>query len=441
MGTDGERARIAQDVLDICKVEILSHLQVQVKKEVTVLRAEQARWRALLIADLHNNVLKHSETAEGSDSNARQSFDSQPVQPENSWVANAVGDSSRQAYEMSKVALRLQIASLLSMEEEKAGKLGRALPFLLRSLRCIGAVLLVLFMVFFFSWGAFKIAQPTNFETKTETFPWKGGAMALPRMGFTKLPNQAIEVKHCVIEKGNISTKQCEIVDTQHECELGNDKVLASHCLNNSLRVVGTFGDDQYSYVVVSAYVRDGLDDGLALAWEHHESLSRTVVNSQYYTSIKDLPMKSELYFQKVTVLEGDKLGVFGRNGIDHSFDFHHKAAYMVKESEYTYAAIATNQTNAQGETPGRKFYLRATKMERQDFHDFYSILNLLDSLGGLYTSLSFILFIPLVVASTLLRYGGLLIGFRHGSMSDLAEIVVQAPADADTLRRSLSRE
>mmetsp|Transcript_22382 Transcript_22382/g.42837 ORF Transcript_22382/g.42837 Transcript_22382/m.42837 type:complete len:440 (+) Transcript_22382:49-1368(+) len=431
MGTHGERARIAQDVSDICKAEILSHLRAQVKEEVAVLRAEQARWRALLLADLHdNNFLKQSETADGRDSNARQSVGSPPVQPENSWVANAVGDSSRQAYEISKGALRLQIASLLSLEEEKAGQLCRALPFLLRSLRCIGAVLLVLFMVFFFSWGAFKIAQPTNFETKTETFPWKGGAMALPRMGFTQLPNQAIEVMHCTIEKGNKSTKQCEIVDTQHECELGNDKVLASHCLNNSLRVVGTFGDDQYSYVVISAYVRHGLDDGLTLAWEHRESLSRTVVNSQYYTSIKDLPMKSELYFQKVTVLEGDKLGVFGRNGIDHSFDFHHKAAYMVKESEYTYAAIKTNQTNAQGEIPGRKFYLRATKMERQDFHDFYSILNLLDSLGGLYTSLSFILFVPLVVASIVLRYGGLLICFRHGNMSDSAEAMESGTSD-----------
>merc|ERR1719195_2339041 len=102
----------------------------------------------------------------------------------------------------------------------------------------------------------------------------------------------------------------------------------------------------------------------------------------------------------------------------------------MIKADEFTYA-WKRNESNARGEILGRRFILRAIKTERKDFHEVYSILKLLEALGGLYTSLSFIIFIPLVIASKLFRYGGLLLmGCHHDDVFEPAEDVVKASTE-----------
>merc|ERR1712176_283209 len=100
--------------------------------------------------------------------------------------------------------------------------------------------------------------------------------------------------------------------------------------------------------------------------------------------------MTSELYFQKITALRGEAFGLLGRTGNDESEELLYKKTYMVKASEYTYVG-RRNATNERGESLGRTLFLRATKTEREDFHEVYSIMKLLEAMGGLYTSLSFL--------------------------------------------------
>jgi len=455
METGRERAHIAQDVLEICKAELINDLRAQLREEMRTMRAEQERWRSVLRTDLQKTIHRLFEAAAGSDG-AAPSITSPPVFPsEDSSVfrvplapslstrtlsiSGAVNGLSatasrslQRAGTMSKQAMQPQINREISWEVQRAERLGRTLPCLIRSLRCVGSVLLVLFMVFFFSWGTYKIFQPQKYvEIRTETFPWKGGPEKLPQMAFDRLDDQTIEVQNCTIENGDRGTKRCQKVHT-FGCQMNTPVDI--ECLP-TLEVEGTFGDSRYTYVVIRDYVRGGeLQNSLSFRWKQRESLSWTGVNAQFYTSVKDVPMRSELYFQKVTALQGEVFGLFGRTGNDETEYLLHKEIYMVKATEYSYVGRG-NETNANGETLGRSLYLRATKTEREDFHEVYSIMKLLEALGGLYTSLSFILFIPLVMASKTLRYSGQLLGFTRRDVLNPAQAVVstaltQAPLE-----------
>jgi len=198
---------------------------------------------------------------------------------------------------------------------------------------------------------------------------------------------------------------------------------------------LGTFGDPSYKYVAINSYLHtDSEANEASLRWEQGEALTWIGVTAQLYTSVRDMPMRSELYFQKVTALKGETFGLLGRTGNDESEQLLAQETYMVKASEYTY--VGKKQNNSRGEVIGRTLYLRATKTERADFHEVYSIMKLLEALGGLYTSLSFVLFIPLVITSKLLRYGGglLLMVCHRDNVLDPAENGVHASTEAQVV-------
>jgi len=128
--------------------------------------------------------------------------------------------------------------------------------------------------------------------------------------------------------------------------------------------------------------------------------------------------------------LKGEMFGLLGRTGNDESEQFLQQKTYMVKTSEYTY--VGERKANEQGDVLGRTLYLRATKTEREDFHEVYSIMKLLEALGGLYMSLSFIVFVPLLIVSKLLRWCGLLLmGCHQDDVFEPDEGEVKASTEA----------
>jgi len=251
--------------------------------------------------------------------------------------------------------------------------------------------------------------------------------MELPQIGFENRGNQTIEVRHCTIENGDESMKTCERVHT-YGCQLNTRTDI--ECLP-ALTVEGTFGDSRYTYVEIRAYLcRGAVHSELSLRWKQRESITWIGVNAQLYSSVADVPMKSELYFQKVTALQGEVFGLLGRTGNDESEDLLHQKVYMAKAGEYTYVG-KRNVANEHGEILGRSLFLRATRTEREDFYEVYSILKLLEALGGLYTAFSFILFVPLLVASKMLRHSVELMDCRQSDVFDPVAAEAQTSTEA----------
>merc|ERR1719362_1041820 len=319
----------------------------------------------------------------------------------------------------------------MTNEASTAQQLGRTVPCLIRSLQCSGAVFLMLFMASFFSWGAYKITQPERYmQTESETLPWDDGAMELPEMGIhlldTDSQQQTIEVRHCTIKSGNVSTKKCTQILQLSRCAI----VKEIECLPR-LKVEGTFGDSVYTYVSISSRLPKDAQNAsfFSLRWKQREALSWTANFSQRYTSVKDMPMSSELFFQKVVAKQGEPFGLLGRTGgNDESGDLLNQETYMLKASEYTYPIIS--RENAKGGVIGRTLYIRATKTQHKDFHEVYSFMKLLEAVGGLYTLVSLIIFFPLVIISKLLRYSALICCHR-ANVCEPAEATEPASTEA----------
>jgi len=259
-----------------------------------------------------------------------------------------------------------------------------------------------------------KVWNPANYtEIQHETFPWEGDAL-LPKLAVSRVGNVTIKIDHCTIHNGNAKAKICLDVRTA-TCKLADGhQSLQQECLLPSLSVGGTFGDATYRYVTMKVYAPKGSKDGknkMSVWWEQRESPTWTGVLTQLYTWSEKIPMKSELFFQKVTALQGESFGLFGRSGNDESEDLLQQKHYMVKKSEYSYAG-EIGEANSQGLVLGQSLYFRAAHTMREDFYEVYSVLRLLESLGGLYTSFSFILFVPIICAYKLLRNCSVLLDY-----------------------------
>merc|ERR1711924_198893 len=105
------------------------------------------------------------------------------------------------------------------------------------------------------------------------------------------------------------------------------------------------------------------------------------VVMSQLYSFDKATPVAYEIFFQKIVSRQGEVVGFFGRQGNDESEDVLHTDLHLEKVHEYS-RAIAKSESKA------ASFYFRAALTMQVDFYEPYSVLRLLESSGGLWTSI-----------------------------------------------------
>jgi len=164
---------------------------------------------------------------------------------------------------------------------------------------------------------------------------------------------------------------------------------------------IGTYGDDVYSYVAVEVHLGESPKYcTLGLLWEHHNSISSTMVTSQKYDMMSHRPEAREIFFSRVVATVGNRLGLNSydsfQEGEDLSEELLKKSEYMVKVNEYSYPVPLEQQEP----TLAMKLYLRDARVERQDFYDVYSVFRLLEESGGLFTSLEFVAFLPLLIFS-----------------------------------------
>jgi len=441
-GVEEKKMQTKRDeLLQICSEQIRTDVRVLLHEELQAFREEQERWRQAVLEDVSNvqrgkqfsqpAVGGFSEPAVGINSSGydmgaiettagggappNYASEASSVQAFRFLAFNAgstAAKSFREAGTVTKNAMQPQFAKTLSEDSRETDKAGYCCcRFISKTLACsrwVAVLTLIIFLASFFIWGLVKISNPGNYtEIKSETLPWSG-EMELPQLAVSQRGNVTIKIQHCTIHNGNIKSKICLEVDPT-ECKLGEYHHLIRQECMPSLSVAGTFGDALYRYVTLKVFSPKGSKEGyVSLWWEQRQSPTWSTVLTQLYSWSEKVPMRSELFFQKVVALQGESFGLFGRSGNDESEQLLKQTHYMVKHSEYTYAG-ERGETNSQGLIRGRTIYLRAGHTQQENFYEVYSVLRLLETMGGLYTALSFVLFVPILCAYKLMRHGVLL--------------------------------
>jgi len=405
----------------ICRDQIKRDVKALLNEELQHLREEQERWKMELLGVMQQSSQRGKRASTPASGNytdggthetpgeSPPNYASEASSAALRAVAVTAGKQLNRSVTITKHAMQPRFAKTMSEDTREAEKAGcRWLSQALKCFSCTAALLLLIFLLSFFIWGLVKICKPADYmEIKSETMPWHG-EMVLPQMAVSKRGDVIVRIEHCTIRNGDANSKLCLDVTTK-SCKLGDHTdAIGQECMP-PLSVAGTFGDTLYRYVAVKVFSSKGSNEGwISLWWEQRGSPTWTFVRSQLYSWSEQVPLRSEIYFEKVTALQGESFGLFGRSGNDESEQLLEQKDYMVKESEYSYAG-KRNDADSQGLILGRALYLRAAYTKREDFYEVYSLLRLLEAMGGLYTSLSFILFIPMVFAYKLIRHSGLL--------------------------------
>lgn len=260
--------------------------------------------------------------------------------------------------------------------------------------------LCVLFIIYlslwtFAVWGMVKIFAPrTYFEIHKEEFAWLSGEMPLPNVAYdikgTAEDDFDVRVAQCVIRNGVYSTKECTSYAT-HPCKMqagGSDgSVFLNMCLNSNLRVQGTWGSPSYKYVQISLSPRNNATVSesatISLTWVQRLTLYNNITLERLYSTSKPAIYNAapvhEIFFRRVVAREGTWLGFAGHHGNDESEDLLHSNIYLKQAYEYT--RLKTGSSSV-------AIVLRADPVEIEEFYECYSLLRLLQTTGGLWTSL-----------------------------------------------------
>jgi len=338
-----------------------------------------------------------------------------------SSVGVFMGDSVRKVFgveelkSMKNWSLHSMCVSSLLELDSLSSPLGKGL----RYLYVLVVVTNIFIMLAFASWGIVKIHQPEKYaEVQHEMESWNSGAGPLPRIAVSK-PNEFkhawnISLESCTILDGDLVGKVCNEpqflpcdwgdwdLDTSNLAAWGGDWF----CLPTDLGIQGMFGDPKYTYVKLDMIIPPGTaweETGLSLNWEQKMSPFAKVGSSSLYTVFSGAPSKIEIFFQKVTAQVGKPFGFAGRMGNDESETLLEEQVYLKRSHEITRSASMKESDRA------LSIYLRADLFEVKDFYEVYSVLRMMESLGGLWTSFTF------VVNATFLAPAFLLVKYlRH---------------------------
>jgi len=295
-------------------------------------------------------------------------------------------------------------ANKVNQAMEELEQVGSRLPSIIQTLSsCIG-IIIFLSMVSFCLWGIYKIHHPEDYMEVESKIVQSTATVSteLPNIAFQQIGkgNLSLRLRHCTIERGDSGTKACVDLHTSKcEMDLNEHNRLTAECMPPSVRVSGTFGDEVYRYVSVDVHLLGESSESatLGLLWKHRNSISSTMVMAQKYNMTAHQPEAREIFFGRVVATEGTPLGLTRHESLQESEELLRKSEYMVKLNEYSYP-LPLKKVTGQEVSLGMLLYLRDARVERQDFYEVYSVFRLLEESGGLFTSLEFVSFLPLLI-------------------------------------------
>jgi len=93
-----------------------------------------------------------------------------------------------------------------------------------------------------------------------------------------------------------------------------------------------------------------------------------------------------EMFFKKIQAIEGESFGL--ANPRDETQAILHSQTYMKYDGEYSRLSLPWAR-RLDGYLNVMTFYFRASLVEQHDFYEPYTIIKLLETAGGLWTSLA----------------------------------------------------
>lgn len=270
------------------------------------------------------------------------------------------------------------------MQELHHGGEGRIVIPALRVCHVAALCIVITCMFTFAGWGVWKICHPKSyFEIHREEQSWLSGEMPLPEVAFQESPKLRVTVAQCSIQNGKRGTKVC----TPHAPYLCNvtqrGGQVESMCLDPGLRVGGTWGDPMYKYVEMKLFpiynASFAQNAVISVSWTQRLTLFSNLTMSRLYGF--GVHRAHELFFLKYRDLEGGTLGFAGHHGNDESTNLLTSHEYLNFGSSYS--------RNALNDDGSMSIILRAELVLSENMYQFYSILELMDTLGGLWTAFS----------------------------------------------------
>lgn len=236
----------------------------------------------------------------------------------------------------------------------------------------------------FFCWGIYKMHYPHHyFEISKEELGWLKGEEALPDVAYQLIGDGVnATVSQCSIQDGNYSSRIC---DTRQAKPCRNCRQPGQcYCLPTDFRLLGTYGDPMYKYVKVALRTAPNTSlidyrGGISLSWTQRLTLFNNMTLEKLYSFNPQLSQAYEIFFQKVRALEGLWFGFAGQHGNDESENLLDKHIFLRHAHEYSRQMAGEEMA----------LYLRADAIEVEEFYEYYSLMRMLESMGGLWTALA----------------------------------------------------
>lgn len=258
----------------------------------------------------------------------------------------------------------------------------------LRIFFAITRIVISLLIWTFLVWGLYKITLPQRyFEIQLEREAWVEQAMPLPDVAFDLVGEYRLQsrVRECIIRDGDYSTKSCEWKNTT-KCYIRDiDHADSSRqCLDPELRVLGAWGDPIYRYVEIQlipeANATLTAKGGLSLSWRERLTLYREMRLERLYSFSPRAAQAYEIFYRKVIAIEGSWVGIVAYNADDDTQEL------LLNSQEYLKHGHEYSRSTA---GPQLSVFLRADSLQVEEFYECYSILRMLEAMGGLWTALS----------------------------------------------------